>query len=183
MKSKITEWVIFAVLILVITHMTYGLDELGTFGWTLMGVIFVVFVVVETVFNFGFDWLFVKLGLQSGGGPLNVTATEEDDSLVLTLRNDGNNSMAISAIHGLDENGKSVFAAMASTSFRVRINGEKVNLVREADKRRLKKGESTRIVLDGPLLEASDYQTVQVLDSNGESWPVQWARGSQGSRC
>ena len=30
MKSKITEWVIFAILILVITHMTYGLDELGT---------------------------------------------------------------------------------------------------------------------------------------------------------
>lgn len=179
MKNKITEWVIFAILILVITHMTYGLDELSTFGWTLMGVIFVVIVVVETVFDVGFDWLFVKLGLQSGGGPLNVTATGEDDRLVLTLRNDGKSGMSIAAIQGLDENGKSVFATMASASFRARINGEKVNLVREAGKRRLKKGESARIVLDGPLLEESGYQTLQILDSNGESWPVQWARGRQ----
>ena len=98
MKDKITEWVIFAILILVITHMTYGLDELSTFGWTLMGVIFLVVVVVETVFDVGFDWLFVKLGLKSGAGPLNVTATEEGDSLVLTLRNDGKSSMSIAVI-------------------------------------------------------------------------------------
>ena len=178
MKDKVTEWVIFAVLILVITHMTYGLGELSAFGWTLMGVIFVVFVVVETVFDFGFDWLFVKLGLKSGAGPLHVTATEEDDSLVLTLRNDGKNRLSISVIQGLDEKGKSVFATMASTTYRVRINGEKAHLVREVDKRRLRKGESARIVLDGPLLAASGYRTLQVLDSSAASWPVQWARGS-----
>ena len=177
MKNKITEWVIFAVLILVITHMTFGLGELGTFGWTLMGVIFVVIVVVETVFDFGFDWLFVKLGLKSGGGPLRVTATETDDGLVLTLRNDGKSGMSLAIIEGLDEKGKSVFATMASTSHRARINGEKVNLVRDVDKRRLRKGDSARVVLDGPLLEESGYRTLQVLDSNGESWPVQWARG------
>jgi hypothetical protein len=181
MKNKLTEWVIFAILILVITHMTYGLDELGTFGWTMIGVISVVIVVVETVFDVGFDWLFVKLGLKSGGGPLTVTATEEGDKLVLTLRNDGNNGMNIAVIEGLDENGKSVFATMPSASSRARVNGEKVNLVREAGKRRLKKGESARIVLDGPLLEDSGYQTLQVMDSNAESWPVQWARGRQGS--
>ena len=66
MKDKVIEWIIFAILLLVITHMTYGLDELSTFGWALMDVIF------------------------------------------------------------------AVFATMASTNFRVRINGEKVNLVREA---------------------------------------------------
>jgi hypothetical protein len=177
MKNKITEWIIFAVLILVITHMTFGLGELGTFGWTLMGVIFVVVVVVETVFDFGFDWLLVKAGLKSGGGPLRVTASAEDDSLVLTLRNDGKHGMSVAIIEGLDEKGKSAFATMVSTSHRVRINGEKVNLVRDVDKRRLRKGDSARVVLDGPLLEASGYRTLQVLDSNGESWPVQWARG------
>ena len=177
MKDKVTEFVIFAVLMLVITHMTYGLGELSAFGWTVMGVIFAVFVVVEIVFDFGFDWIFVKLGLKSGGGPLTVTATEHDDALVLTVRNDGKSGMSIAAIHGLDERGKTVFATTASTNFRVRINGEKVNLVREAGKRRLKKGESARIALDGPLLEASGYQTLQVMDSNAEAWPVQWARG------
>lgn len=177
MKNKITEWIIFAVLMLVITHITYGLGELGTFGWTLLGVIIAVFVVVETVFDFGFDWLFVKLGLQSGAGPLTITATEEGDTLVLTLRNDGNNGISVAVIEGLDERGKTVFATMASTTHRVRINGEKVNLVRGADKRRLKKGGSARIVLDGPLLDASGYRTLQVLDGNAKSWPVQWARG------
>ena len=178
MKNKITEWVIFAILLLVITHMSYGLGELGAFGWTLLGVIFAVFMVVETVFDFGFDWLYVKLGLKSGAGPLSVTATEEGEDLVLTLRNDGKNRMSIAVIQGLDEHGKVVFATMASATHRVRVDGEKVTLVRDADKRRLRKGESARIVLDGPLLAATGYRTLQVLDSSTEAWPVQWARAA-----
>ena len=176
MKGKVTEWVIFAIVLIVITHMTYGLGELSTFGWTLLGVIFVVFVVVETVFDFGFDWVAVKLGLKSGAGPLAVTATEEDDTLVLTLRNDGKSRITVAVIEGLDERGKSVFATMPATTHRARINGEKVNLVREANTRLLKKGETTRIVLDGPRLEESGYRTLQVLDGNARAWPVQWSR-------
>ena len=176
MKSKLTGIVIFAVLLLVITHMSVGLGELGTFGWSLLGVMFAVFVIVETVVDVGFDWIFVKLGLKSGGGPLSVTATEEDDGLVLTMRNDGKSTMSLAIVEGLDQSGKSVFATMVSAKHQARINGEKVNVVREPAKKRLRGGQSTRLVLDGPLIAESGYQTLQVLDSNAESWPVQWAR-------
>ena len=78
MKSKLTDIVIFAVLLLVITHMSVGLDELGTFGWSLLGVMFAVFVIVETVVDVGFDWIFVKLGLKSGGCLLYTSPSPRD---------------------------------------------------------------------------------------------------------
>jgi hypothetical protein len=65
---------------------------------------------------------------------------------------------------------------MVSAKHQARINGQKVNIVREPAKKRLRGGQSTRLVLDGPLIAESGYQTLQVLDSNAESWPVQWAR-------
>ena len=122
MKKKLTDILIFAVLLLVITHMSIGLGELSTFGWTLLGVMFAIFVIVETVVDVGFDWVFVKLGLKSGGGPLSVTATEDDEGLVITMRNDGKSTMSLAIVEGLDQAGKSLSATMIVAMLAGRIN-------------------------------------------------------------
>ena len=174
-SEKLVEWLIFGILLLVITHMTVGLGELGPLGWSILGVIFAVFVVVEFVFDFAFDWVFLKLGLRSGEGPLNVTAVVRDDDLVLTLTNDGRDKLMVVAIVGYNERGKQLFAASTSARRAVRIRGEKKKLVRDFPKSRLAGAESVQAALSLPILTTAGAQTLAIVDGNGKEWPVQWS--------
>ncbi len=173
-KDRVVEWIIFAVILLVIIHFGIGFDDMSTFGWALVGIIFVLWVALETVFDVGFDWIFVKLGLQSGKGPLDVSATPLAEDLQLTLTNNGKGSMKVVAIEGRDSTGKRLFTAQAAEGRAIRIGGQKRVIVRSFAKTRIRAGQSVTAVLDLGELSSAGCQSLYLLDSNAEAWPVQY---------
>lgn len=174
MKSKLLDLIFFAIILLIVVHFSIGLNELGTIGWSIIGAIFVAWIVVEFVFDLGFDWVLQKLGLASGKGPLTVTAADRGDDLLITLINEGKSNLTLVTIQGLGRKGKRISPTMYRAHGARSEKREKIGSFKALTAYKLSRGESRQIILDKRELESLGCQSLMALDSNGREWPVQW---------
>ena len=58
-----------------------------------------------------FGWLFRKVGLQSGNGPLLVRSKVQGEQLLLSLENQGKDALKLAAVEGRDGNQKKCYPA------------------------------------------------------------------------
>ena len=173
MKSKLLDLFFFAAILLVLVHFSVGLDELGAFGWSLVGVLIAIWFVVEVVFDFGFDVLGRWIGLSSGKGPLRVTAQDQGDELLLTVQNEGKCNMSLAVILGRDQRGKEVVPAhyKPGSSGATR---DKYGTFEQMSAFKLSSGESAQIILDKKELETLGCESLIARDSSTNDWPIEW---------
>lgn len=117
------------------------------------------------------DRAFAALGLQSGNGPLVVTAEREGQKLILTLANQGRHAMRIAGIQGRNQDDKPVFPIPMLERHADRSMTEK-EARREFTKLTVEPGECQVVHLDQSELTELNCRKLAVIDSNAKFWPI-----------
>ena len=127
-------------------------------------------------FEWTFDRLFDRLlrlsGLQSGEGPLVVSAAANRARVVLTVQNRGKHKIRLAAVEGREASQRRVFPTPSFDERETDTATAKAQHLKQLSRVVLGPDESKTIILDRDELVDINCRTLAILDSDGRSWPV-----------
>lgn len=173
-RYHLFEWGVFVVALIGMLAWKGLLFELGVFGWAFMGVLIVVFIIVDALVDGITRPLFVAVGLASGRGPLRITAHETGDTLSLTFENEGRGRINLALLRGFDHRGQRVLATPLPAIARFSKKHPEEDVVMSLGQKRIPGLGNTTATIDLEKLRALKCRTLDVLDADGREWPVSW---------
>lgn len=144
-------------------------------------IVIVVVVLVGAALQFFFeealdklaDWFFRLVGLETGSGPLAVSAVEEQDMILLTLENRGKGGLKLLAVEGSNGVGQRKHPVPYLKEDDVRGELAEAEARKRFSQTVLGPGESGSVLLKASEVSALDCKTLAILDAKGRSWPVE----------
>ncbi len=127
---------------------------------------------IDNAFDRIFGWLFRKAGLQSGNGPLMVGSRAQGEKFILSLENQGTDSLMLAAVEGRDRDQKKCYPLPCLKKEDFRAGGTKGARFKQFAGIVLQPGEERPVILDLDELAALGCLTLTVLDQRGNKWPV-----------
>lgn len=119
-----------------------------------------------------FGWLFRKVGLQSGNGPLLVRSKVQGEQLLLSLENQGKDALKLAAVEGRDGNQKKCYPAPYLEAQDFRAGHEERVRFKQFAGIILARAEVRIVILDQDELVALGCRSLAVLGQRGNKWPI-----------
>ena len=142
----------------------------------IVGVLFTSFLFfVEDAFEKLIDRFLSLFGLRSHCGPLHVTAKEENESIVLTIQNEGSSPAKFATIQAKDSSGNPVYPIPYLHDNQWKdSSGEKAQnqLRKNFVKEKLSSGSSLTAYVNKAELGQCSAHDLSLLDIHGKSWPI-----------
>ena len=142
----------------------------------IVGVLFTSFLFfVEDAFDKLIDRVLSLFGLRSHCGPLHVTAKEENESIVLTIQNEGSSPAKFATIQAKDSSGNPVYPTPYLQDRQWEdSSGEKAQgqLRKNFVKQKLSPGASLSVYLNKAELGEIKANDLSLLDVHGKTWTV-----------
>jgi hypothetical protein len=141
----------------------------------IVGVLFTSFFFVEDAFDKMIDRVLSLFGLRSHCGPLHVTAKEENESIVLTIQNEGSSPAKFASIQAKDNSGNPVYPIPYLQDRQWKdSSGEKAQnqLRKNFVKEKLSSGTSLTVYVNKAELGEIKANDISLLDVHGKSWGI-----------
>ena len=142
----------------------------------IVGVLFSGFLFfVEDAFEKLIDRVLSLFGLRSQCGPLHVTAKEENESIVLTIQNEGSSPAKFATIQAKDNSGNPVYPIPYLQDNQWKdSSGEKAQnqLRKNFVKEKLSSGASLTVYVNKAELGEIKAHDISLLDVHGKVWPI-----------
>jgi hypothetical protein len=140
--------------------------------WGAAGIAFLLLWLIDDAFDKLFDGLFRILGMRSGCGPLATEAMMDNGSLVIVLKNQGKHKIMLASIEGRDGNMKRQFPTPYLNRDDISIPSSEEMARKNFAKTSIPPGQSIAVKLNRAELVSLDCQTLVILDTEGQTWPV-----------
>ena len=142
----------------------------------IVGVLFSGFLFfVEDAFEKLIDRVLSLFGLRSHCGPLHVTAKEENESIVLTIQNEGSSPAKFATIQAKDSSGNPVYPTPYLQDRQWKdSSGEKAQnqLRKNFVKQKLSSGASHTVYVNKSELGQCSVHDLSLMDVHGKVWPI-----------
>ena len=129
----------------------------------------------EDAFEKLIDRLLSLVGLRSHCGPLHVTAKEGNESIVLTIQNEGSSTAKFATIQAKDSSGDPVYPIPYLLDNQWKdSSGEKAQsqLRKNFVKEKLSSGASLTVYLNKAELGENTVNDLYLMDVHGKVWPI-----------
>jgi len=142
----------------------------------IVGVLFTSFLFfVEDAFEKLIERVLSLFGLRSHCGPLHVTAKEGNESIVLTIQNEGSSTAKFATIQAKDSSGDPVYPIPYLLDNQWKdSSGEKAQsqLRKNFVKEKLSSGASLTVYVNKAELGEIKANDISLLDAHGKVWPI-----------
>jgi len=142
----------------------------------IVGVLFAGFLFfVEDAFEKLIDRFLSLFGLRSHCGPLHVTAKEGNESIEITIQNEGSSPAKFATIQAKDSSGNPVYLVPYLQNRQWKdSSGEKAQnqLRKNFVKEKLSSGASLTVYLNKAELGEIKANDISLLDVHGKVWPI-----------
>ena len=147
----------------------------------IVGVLFTSFLFfVEDAFEKLIERVLSLFGLRSHCGPLHVTAKEGNESIVLTIQNEGSSTAKFATIQAKDSSGDPVYPIPYLLDNQWKdSSGEKAQsqLRKNFVKEKLSSGASLTVYVNKAELGQCSAHDLSLMDVHGKVWPIISAQG------
>ena len=128
---------------------------------------------VDDAFDSLIGKFFIKLGLFSGNGPLDVVAERNGDELTLKIQNNGKAKLGLAFVEWRDRNEQRHFPRPLFSEDDQQDVPTEEQALKRFSKIVLKPRESQVVKLILTDLSGLGCSSIAIIDSKGKSWPIQ----------
>ena len=148
----------------------------GVIVGVIVGLLFAGFLFfIDDAFEKLIDRLFSLVGLRSHCGPLHITAKEENESIVLTIQNEGSSPAKFATIQAKDTSGNPFYPIPYLQDRQWKdSSGEKAQSQRRKNfvKEKLSSGASLTVYVNKEELGQCSVHDLSLMDVHGKVWPI-----------